>query len=107
MKTIDERELQKTTKEKQRQKGARGTEALVKGWELNDFYYNTPCNRFYNNYVINICPRQLWWLLFRFLQNLSSLGICFEHCFKKVFLWHLVFYILYWQILAECSLIDY
>ena len=21
--------------------------------------YNTPCNRFYNNYVINICPRQL------------------------------------------------
>ena len=27
-------------KNKQRQKGARGTEALVKGWELNDFYYN-------------------------------------------------------------------
>ena len=25
--------------------------------------YNTPCNRFYNNYVINICPRQLWWLV--------------------------------------------
>ena len=22
-------------------------------------HYNTPCNRFYNNYVINICPRQL------------------------------------------------
>ena len=21
--------------------------------------YNTPCNRLYNNYVINICPRQL------------------------------------------------
>ena len=21
--------------------------------------YNTPCNRFYNNCVINICPRQL------------------------------------------------
>ena len=37
MNTKDERELQKTTKEKQRQKGARGTEALVKGWELNDF----------------------------------------------------------------------
>ena len=37
MKTIDEREMQKTTKEKQRQKGARGTEAIVKGWELNDF----------------------------------------------------------------------
>ena len=34
VKTIDERELQKTTKEKQRQKGARGTEAIVKGWEL-------------------------------------------------------------------------
>ena len=32
MKTIDEREFQKkTTKEKQRQKGARGTEAIVKG----------------------------------------------------------------------------
>ena len=36
MKTINERELQKT-KEKQRQKGARGTEAIVKGRELNDF----------------------------------------------------------------------
>ena len=32
MKTIDERELQKTTKENtQRQKGTRGTEAIVKG----------------------------------------------------------------------------
>ena len=31
MKTIDERELQKTTKEKQRQKGARGTEPIAKG----------------------------------------------------------------------------
>ena len=32
MKTIDEREMQKTTTEKkQRQKGARGTEAIVKG----------------------------------------------------------------------------
>ena len=30
MKTIDEREMQKTTKEKQRQKGAEGTEAIVK-----------------------------------------------------------------------------
>ena len=37
MKTIDEREMQKTTKEKQRQKGARGTGAIVKAWELNDF----------------------------------------------------------------------
>ena len=37
MKTIDERELQKTTKEKQRQKGARGSESTVKEWELNDF----------------------------------------------------------------------
>ena len=39
METIDERELQKNNKEKnkQRQKGARGTEAMVKGWELNDF----------------------------------------------------------------------
>ena len=31
MKTIDEREMQKTTKEKQRKKGARGTEPIVKG----------------------------------------------------------------------------
>ena len=31
MKTIDEREKQITTKEKQRQKGARGTEAIKKG----------------------------------------------------------------------------
>ena len=31
MKTIDEREMQKATKEKQRQKRARGTEAIVKG----------------------------------------------------------------------------
>ena len=39
METRDERELQKNNKEKnkQRQKGARGTEAMVKGWELNDF----------------------------------------------------------------------
>ena len=39
MKTIDERELQKTTKEKQRHKVTRGTEAIVKGWELNDFVF--------------------------------------------------------------------
>ena len=40
MKTIDEREMQKKKKEKknkQRQKRARGTEIMVKGWELNDF----------------------------------------------------------------------
>ena len=37
MKTIDEREMQKTAKEKQRQKEARGIEVIVKGWELNDF----------------------------------------------------------------------
>ena len=40
MKTIDEREMQKSKKKKenkQRQKGARGTEATVKRWELNDF----------------------------------------------------------------------
>ena len=36
MKTIDEREMQKT-KEKQRQRGARGTDTIVKGWELSDF----------------------------------------------------------------------
>ena len=38
MKTIYERELQKTAKEKQaRQKGAWGTQTVVKGWDLNDF----------------------------------------------------------------------
>ena len=42
MKTIDKREMQKKTKtnkqtNKQRQKGARGAEAIVKGWELNGF----------------------------------------------------------------------
>ena len=31
MKTIDDREMQKTTKEKQRQKRVRETEAIVKG----------------------------------------------------------------------------
>ena len=31
MKIIDEREMQETAKEKQKQKGARRTEALVKG----------------------------------------------------------------------------
>ena len=35
MKTIDEGEMQKTIKE--RYKEARGTEAIVRGWELNDF----------------------------------------------------------------------
>ena len=37
MKTIDQREMQKATENKQKQKGARGTEAIVKGGELNDF----------------------------------------------------------------------
>ena len=40
MKTIDEKECKKKRKQKknkQRQEGARGTEAIVKGWELNDF----------------------------------------------------------------------
>ena len=39
MKTTDEREMQKNKqkKNKQRQKGIRGIEAIVKGWELNDF----------------------------------------------------------------------
>ena len=40
MKTIDEKQMQKTKqkkKNKQRQKGARGTEAVVKAWELNNF----------------------------------------------------------------------
>ena len=39
MKTIDETEMQKKQqkKTKQWQKGAMGTEAIVKGLELNDF----------------------------------------------------------------------
>ena len=38
IKAIDESEMQETTKEKKKkQKGARATEAIVKGWELNDF----------------------------------------------------------------------
>ena len=36
MKTIDERKMEKTAKEKQT-KAERRTEAIVKGWELNDF----------------------------------------------------------------------
>ena len=47
MKIIDEIETQKNNnnnnnkkkqKQKQRQKRTRGTEAIVKGWELNDFF---------------------------------------------------------------------
>ena len=37
MKTIDEREMKTTKEKKLRQKGARGTEVIMKGWELNDF----------------------------------------------------------------------
>ena len=38
MNTIDERKCKKQqTKDKQRQKGAKETEAVVKGWELNGF----------------------------------------------------------------------
>ena len=39
MKRADEREMQKnkTKINKQRQKRTRKTEAIVKGWELNDF----------------------------------------------------------------------
>ena len=38
MKTIDERELKKKQKKKNKlsQKGAGGTEAIMKGWELTD-----------------------------------------------------------------------
>ena len=39
IKTIDEREMQRTTKEKQtRQKGARRTEVIVKWGELSGFF---------------------------------------------------------------------
>ena len=38
MKTIDEGECKKQQKKsKQRQKGVKGTEAIVKGWELSGF----------------------------------------------------------------------
>ena len=39
MKAIDKRELQKNKKKKnkQRQKGEKRTEAIVKVWEINDF----------------------------------------------------------------------
>ena len=38
MKTIEERKLQKQQKRnKQRQKRAKGTESIVKGWEVNYF----------------------------------------------------------------------
>ena len=39
MKTIEERKMQKKQQKKikQRQKRARGTVTIVKGWELNDF----------------------------------------------------------------------
>ena len=40
MKTIGERALQKTTK-KQRQKGAKETEPIAKGWELHGFVMHT------------------------------------------------------------------
>ena len=30
---------------------------------ITSAYYNTTCNRFYNNYVINICPRKLLWFI--------------------------------------------
>ena len=44
MKIIDEREIQKHNKRKtkkgRKEQGARGTEAIVKGWELNDFVVN-------------------------------------------------------------------
>ena len=38
MKTVDEREMQKKQqkKNKQKQKGVRRTEAIVKGWELKN-----------------------------------------------------------------------
>ena len=37
IKTTDETEMQKTKKTKQRQRGAKRTETIVKGWELHDF----------------------------------------------------------------------
>ena len=30
---------------------------------ITSSYYDAPCNRFYNNYTINLCPRQLLWFI--------------------------------------------
>ena len=57
MKTIDEREMKKTTKEKQTKTERSNYRHLLVS--ITSSLYNTPCNGFYNNYVINICPRQL------------------------------------------------
>ena len=77
MKIIHERETQRQKIKKKQQKKANKTEKnKVEGGgggrsnservRAKRFccasissLYNTPCNRFYNNYVINICPRQL------------------------------------------------
>ena len=42
MKTIDDREMQKTTKHKHKkaETSKEGTEAILKEWELNDFVVN-------------------------------------------------------------------
>ena len=37
MKTIDERDMQKQQKKNKDRKEHRGTEVIVKGWELNNF----------------------------------------------------------------------
>ena len=41
-------------KNKQRQKGARGTKAIVKGWKLNDF-----CSAFKLGFIQLICKASL------------------------------------------------
>ena len=57
IKTIDEREMKKTTKEKQTKTERSNYQHHL--LSITSSLYNTPCNRFYNKYVINICPRQL------------------------------------------------
>ena len=57
MKTIDEREMKKAKKEKQTNVERSNYRHLL--LSITSSLYNTPYNRFYNNYVINICPRQL------------------------------------------------
>ena len=52
---MKEKSRKQQKKNKERQKEAKRAEAIVTGSSL----HNTPCNRFYNNYVINICPRKL------------------------------------------------
>ena len=55
---MKEKHKKQQKKKKQRQKGARGTEAIAKGWELNDFVVHL-------NYLF---------------KHLHSTATCFDLC---------------------------